>query len=382
MLRDGWHECGVDFESEAEFVDWACRQPEGQQQALALRNLLRALPAAIVEGGEHAVENADPEREKLLIYIFRNLLRLSVGVATKRLLDRSPLEAEIEISLRLPWSSPWGDIFWASAETKQRLVEDAMFVAKQTCAIYCEYYVSIIANAIEPYFASRQDAHETPMGMLNLPLWHDSGWPEGMSADQIGATTLGTDYRFDFFARWYEGMARGEPLDWRLQERVALIDDGIWLAGIDAVAEEIAKIEALFAVRQALDDLAQERAAARAERDRFGIGGNNPPEEMALPAEVRESQTIVWAAVEDIKEEVEAADSGREPDKGRIERAVEAIKAGLAVCVKWACRKADLAIDTVIKWGIPAAGAGIVATNPEKIQALVQAVEGWVPLLK
>jgi hypothetical protein len=48
-----------------------------------------------------------------------------------------------------------------------------------------------------------------------------------------------------FWARWYDGMLRGAPLDWELQRAIALIDDSVWKEGPEAVAQEIAKIEAL-----------------------------------------------------------------------------------------------------------------------------------------
>ncbi|MEP2781622.1 MAG: hypothetical protein ABJO67_00675 [Pseudoruegeria sp.] len=48
---------------------------------------------------------------------------------------------------------------------------------------------------------------------------------------------------WSFWARWYQGMWDGKPLDWELQRRVALIDDAVWKVGPEAVAEEIARIE-------------------------------------------------------------------------------------------------------------------------------------------
>ncbi|MBP0484020.1 hypothetical protein [Sagittula salina] len=211
-------------------------------------------------------------------------------------------------------------------------------------------------------------------GMLRQPLWHDAGVPVGLRPEDLGPTLFDTDPRFAFFARWYDGMARGEPLDWELQRRVALIPEETWRAGVDAVAAAIAEIEARFAVQSALVDLARQRIGGRV--DRFGIGGNNPPEEVDLPPDVLRSETIIRGAVEDIAEEVES----EEPDRGRIVRALEAIKAALVVVAKWTGRKVDLAVDTIIKDGIGTAiksGAALFA-----LDRLVQAVEGWLPFLK
>lgn len=73
-------------------------------------------------------------------------------------------------------------------------------------------------------------------------------WPEGREPDWLqGAVKEGgywqTGAAFDFWRRWYRGMLMGQPLDWELQRRVALIDNDIWEAGPGAVAEEIARIE-------------------------------------------------------------------------------------------------------------------------------------------
>jgi hypothetical protein len=53
-----------------------------------------------------------------------------------------------------------------------------------------------------------------------------------------------------FWARWYQGMLDGEPLDWDLQRAVALIEDAVWQAGPEAVAERIHEIEAGFLIEK------------------------------------------------------------------------------------------------------------------------------------
>jgi hypothetical protein len=47
-----------------------------------------------------------------------------------------------------------------------------------------------------------------------------------------------------FWREWYQGLLRGEPFDWELQRRVALIDDTVWGAGPEAVAADIERIKA------------------------------------------------------------------------------------------------------------------------------------------
>lgn len=89
-----------------------------------------------------------------------------------------------------------------------------------------------------------QDAAFLDMESFHQPLWHEAGWPVGLAPDDIGPTLLNTDPRFSFFKRWYDGLVCGEPTDWQLQRRVALIPRDVWEAGPDSVAEAIAEIEA------------------------------------------------------------------------------------------------------------------------------------------
>ncbi|MEC8196530.1 MAG: hypothetical protein VX228_09470, partial [Pseudomonadota bacterium] len=56
------------------------------------------------------------------------------------------------------------------------------------------------------------------------------------------AEPLGTS----FWQIWYDGFLNGEPIDWELQRRVALIDSETWNAGPEAVAHEIKRIEAEY----------------------------------------------------------------------------------------------------------------------------------------
>ncbi|WP_094022989.1 hypothetical protein [Maliponia aquimaris] len=99
--------------------------------------------------------------------------------------------------------------------------------------------------------AACADAALTPIAMMSTRLWHDPGPPEKLTPEDIGPTPLDTDPRFDFFRRWYDGMVRGQPLDWELQRRVALIPPDTWETGVDAVAEAIAQIEAAWGAERA-----------------------------------------------------------------------------------------------------------------------------------
>jgi hypothetical protein len=69
--------------------------------------------------------------------------------------------------------------------------------------------------------------------------------PESMAVayDHLRAFWDADPETWGFWARWYDGMLRGAPLDWELQRAVALIDDSVWKEGPEAVAAKISEIE-------------------------------------------------------------------------------------------------------------------------------------------
>ncbi len=178
---------------------------------------------------------------------------------------------------------------------------------------------------------------------------------------------------FNFWRAWHQGFVEGKPLDWELQRRVALIDETIWNAGPDSVAHAIEQIRARWEVEKTLSDL---NGSLSVQNARHGIGGNNPPESIQDEL-LSGAVTLIWEA----EEELSTALEQEHPDREWIEAILAKFKSGLASFLKWCAGKGDLAVDTLIKWGIPAAGAGYAAKYPEKIEALIEAIEHWLPFL-
>ncbi|MBO9410125.1 MULTISPECIES: hypothetical protein [unclassified Ruegeria] len=193
--------------------------------------------------------------------------------------------------------------------------------------------------------------------------------------------TKGT--RFRYWREWYRNIAAGAPIDWEIQRRLASIEDHIWNNGPDAVELEIQQIRARRQVERAEIDL---RNLSKAQTTtRHGIGGNNPPE--SIPDEyLASSISLIWEA----ENELSSALEEEKPDHERIEAILSKLKAGFAGLLKWLGRKADLAVDTTItatinttiKAGGPAAVGVYLMAHPEKVQALINAVEDWLPLLR
>lgn len=182
----------------------------------------------------------------------------------------------------------------------------------------------------------------------------------------------------EFWADWYEGMLKGEPLDWELQRRVALIGNSIWNAGPEAVAEEIAEIQARWEVEKALSDIKGSLTVRTSAR--HGIGGNNPPKSIE-DERLSDAITLIWEATDDLSTALEEERPARE----WIEAILGKLKAGLVGLLKWCVGKANLGVGTAVVVGSTKGTTAIVdayiAKHPEKIEALIEAIERWLPLL-
>lgn len=91
--------------------------------------------------------------------------------------------------------------------------------------------------------------------LFNLPLWSERDEPNWLrmatkECNNFWESSAG----WAFWRRWYHGLLVGQPLDWELQRRVALIENDIWEAGPEAVADEISRIEAELAAEPLAQD--------------------------------------------------------------------------------------------------------------------------------
>lgn len=146
---------------------------------------------------------------------------------------------------------------WPTPEVSEP-VKSAAYSAAATAAAYSAAATdsAITAAAAAAYSACEQDAGFLESmdlrAVFKEPLWPKE--PRGdVPADEPNGLAEGyaklTDF-FDsdpqvwgFWKLWLEGMRNGQPMDWGLQEQVALIPDDIWEAGPEAVAKEIRRIQ-------------------------------------------------------------------------------------------------------------------------------------------
>lgn len=205
-------------------------------------------------------------------------------------------------------------------------------------------------------------------------------WQQQESEDQADAKAFFDNWyewagkNGSFWREWYQGLLDGEPLDWGLQRRIAQIDDAVWEAGIEAVASEIEKIRTIFELEMRIGDL--EADLRRATANRHGIGGNNPPEKLD-DVPIAKELVIVWQPLEDLTNEIENG----YPDASRLQAIIERLVTALNTGFAWCLRKGDLAVDTVIKWAIPAGGTGYLALHPEKLEAVIEGAKRLLGVL-
>ncbi|NNV48907.1 hypothetical protein GTF03_18395 [Roseobacter sp. HKCCD7415] len=243
--------------------------------------------------------------------------------------------------------------------------------AAATTVFPADAVVACVAADVARVAANEMDSLRLAAFRIDLPApLSNIVTPVTQSVDS--ALTIGGPWTF--WAKWYDRAMAGDPLPWDLQEQIALIPDKVWEAGPEAVAEEIARIEAEFDLRQRIAELEVDQALIKEKR--LGMGGNNPPIEID-DRETVEQVIVLWESIKGLKEEVDAD----EPDTERVAGLIDRIAAALRFIIAWCGRKADLMIDTTIKWGVPAAGGGYFFLNPAKAESVLKAAQAWLPFL-
>ncbi|MCE8508147.1 hypothetical protein KBY28_06770 [Ruegeria pomeroyi] len=191
--------------------------------------------------------------------------------------------------------------------------------------------------------------------------------------------------RGSFWHSWYQGFLDGKPLDWELQRRVALIDDAIWEAGPEAVAQEIARIERLFELEReiaALKDMLPPRSALSS-TSLIGDNGG-PPLDDGVQRAVRGDFVLVWDQIEDLEAEI----AKPEPSPGRLKAIAKTLWEVSLRIAAYCGGKIDLALTeaskeagkAAVKWGARVGAASLAAQN-EGIQQVFKAIWAFVKTL-
>ena len=151
---------------------------------------------------------------------------------------------------------------------------------------------------------------------------------------------------------------------------IATTDAIDWNASVRAVNDRIDQIVERYRLRDEVVALQRElEQASAALANRAKRGHNGPPELVDDTPEIEERLTIVWAATQEAETELEKP----KPNPAILSKEGQIILDFGIWLMKYCGKKMDLVINTtittVIKWGVPAAGA-IYLSDPQKITAL------------
>lgn len=183
----------------------------------------------------------------------------------------------------------------------------------------------------------------------------DQEWLRQMR-DVLHAILSANPDRWSFWLRWWDGVLSGRQIDWELQEQVALIPNGVWGAGPDAVAREIALIEErrrlLDLVEELRRSLGQVSAVARGVASPEHRAHNQPPELLDAPVQVREAVTVIALALDEAEAELKKAD----PSPSTLSRIATTLSDAVLAALKYCGAKADVFITKAVEEGGSAFG--------------------------
>ncbi len=369
------------IETPEEFREWLEEQPHETCLLIAVRAALRVFPIAI-----HKYE-VGPENERVALLIARALL--TAGVASlfnSRGISRAAKAAENAADQGADASHEAGmaTIYAVTAVSVSSRTAFAKSAAEYSAdAVESDLGAgdSVIRTkaAEETRSAAYLDAENPFPTLLEVPIWHGPKEPDWLRTHLASTTRLlESGLSWSFWREWYQGFLDGKPMDWELQRRVALIDDAIWEAGPEAVAEEIERIRTAFDVEKLASDLTEK--AANSTKAKRGIGGNNPPSPVEDALKSLDGVTVIWAAAQTLKEEAQA----EKPGKGRVRKAIGALLSAMKACGIWSAKKADKAVTAAV---IAMGGFGgkeavaWVTQNGDKVWELIEAAQKWLHFL-
>lgn len=141
---------------------------------------------------------------------------------------------------------------------------------------------------------------------------------------------------WSFWIKWYDDALAGNPPNWDMLERIALIDPDEWDKGAERVNELIAEIQLRYELKEQISVLEAKLQSASSEVR--GMGDNQGP---PLDEAVAKELLVVWEPLQELKQEVE----DDEPSKSRVLESARKLGALAITIGKWAAGKADKFVD-------------------------------------
>lgn len=180
---------------------------------------------------------------------------------------------------------------------------------------------------------------------------------------------------WSFWVKWYDDILAGNPQNWIMLHEIAISDAIDWNASAREVNDTINRIVERYRLRDEVVALRREVEQLRNALQYPPRNHNNPPELVTDAQEVQEKLTIVWAAAVEAEKELEKP----KPDPTILSKVGKIILDFGIWFTKYCGKKLDLGIDTLIKWGAPAAGT-IYLSDPQKTTELGIAIRTFAGL--
>lgn len=203
-----------------------------------------------------------------------------------------------------------------------------------------EYWQSVLSDA---------DAAETRIYLKDIPLWPVET-PLLRLWEKTRQDWSQPNSPYAFWLRWYDSLLDPKatpPFADDLLYRIALIDDAIWKAGAEAVADEIARIEEQFDLLEQVRSAKAELAAIRSGRASRALRADNLPEGMEPLADLDAGINDAIAGLDDAQQELEKP----KPSRQSLKKAAAAIGRAAKVLAVYLGKKADKVIDILLEEG-------------------------------
>ncbi|SNR63065.1 hypothetical protein [Puniceibacterium sediminis] len=238
------------IENDEQLEAWLKTQDLQMIRMIAARASLRRLPAAMAEVDQKV--GAIDGKDFVLACLRANLLSW-VAITC-----HTPDMSSVENTARSAAKSLLNVAYSATAAA-----HSAAFFAANSASLSSIRSADAVASSVHSVdsaaysAANYADYKDAESGQTDgyLAVFSQSLWPyvtpvqSLLSEWETFAGLPDPDGLWAFWRDWYAGMLQGTPMDWDLQLQVALIEPEVWDAGPQAVAEEIARIEAEFAKR-------------------------------------------------------------------------------------------------------------------------------------
>jgi hypothetical protein len=212
-------------------------------------------------------------------------------------------------------------------------------------------YAATAAAAAALWHTVRSDVRAAEAGeaFRTAPLWPDEN-PLQQVWEDVRKDWSQPKSPYGFWWRWYDSLLDPKttpPFPDALMYRIALIDDAIWKAGEEAVAEEVARIEEQLDLLEQVRAAKVELAAVRSGRASRALRADNLPEGMEPLADLDAGVNDAITGLDDAQQELEKP----KPSRLSLKKAAAAIGRAAKVLAVYLGKKADKVIDTLLEEG-------------------------------